>query len=266
MKNELLKRISKIYKIYMAVFSVLFGISIIVCFCHIYLTEPNVGTSTDIYSPERVGFYLQYLSIPFALYVLSIIFGACFYYAHPQKVNENAKPWHTSILRRVKKYNIDDIEDENNKKLLKRNKIIRILTYCFTGAVVFVSLFVICWYLSNKEIYVLDDNIIKRNLDIFIGVLPFILISLIWGIAATFILNIVAKNDIDILKSEKQFKLEKQLKTYVKPKVENTIIRAAQIAVGALAITFIILGVFNGGVRDVFIKAINICTECIGLG
>ena len=181
-------------------------------------------------------------------------------------MNENAKPWHTSILRRVKKYNIDDIEDENNKKLLKRNKIIRILTYCFTGAVVFVSLFVICWYLSNKEIYVLDDNIIKRNLDIVIGVLPFILISLIWGIAATFILNIVAKNDIDILKSEKQFKLEKQLKTYVKPKVENTIIRAAQIAVGALAITFIILGVFNGGVRDVFIKAINICTECIGLG
>ena len=29
---------------------------------------------------------------------------------------------------------------------------------------------------------------------------------------------------------------------------------------------FIIWGVFNGGLYDVFVKAINICTECIGLG
>ena len=28
----------------------------------------------------------------------------------------------------------------------------------------------------------------------------------------------------------------------------------------------IILGVYNGSARDVLIKAINICTECIGLG
>ncbi len=28
----------------------------------------------------------------------------------------------------------------------------------------------------------------------------------------------------------------------------------------------IALGVLNGGMRDVLIKAINICTECIGLG
>lgn len=33
-----------------------------------------------------------------------------------------------------------------------------------------------------------------------------------------------------------------------------------------LAIVFIILGVMNGGARDVLVKAINICTECIGLG
>ena len=35
--------------------------------------------------------------------------------------------------------------------------------------------------------------------------------------------------------------------------------------IGAAA-ALIILGVINGGLRDVFVKAINICTECIGLG
>ena len=34
----------------------------------------------------------------------------------------------------------------------------------------------------------------------------------------------------------------------------------------AAAITLIALGVLNGGMRDVLVKAINICTECIGLG
>ncbi len=34
----------------------------------------------------------------------------------------------------------------------------------------------------------------------------------------------------------------------------------------AAAIVFIVLGAMNGGLRDVLVKAINICTECIGLG
>ena len=50
------------------------------------------------------------------------------------------------------------------------------------------------------------------------------------------------------------------------PKVENTFVWIIRAIVFVIAITFIILGVFNGGVRDVLIKAINICTECIGLG
>ena len=32
------------------------------------------------------------------------------------------------------------------------------------------------------------------------------------------------------------------------------------------AVLFIVLGVMNGGLYDVLVKAINICTECIGLG
>ncbi|MBO7195979.1 MAG: thioredoxin [Clostridia bacterium] len=34
----------------------------------------------------------------------------------------------------------------------------------------------------------------------------------------------------------------------------------------AVAAALVILGIFNGGVSDVFAKAVKICTECIGLG
>ena len=40
----------------------------------------------------------------------------------------------------------------------------------------------------------------------------------------------------------------------------------ARIIVAVLALLLIILGICNGGVSDVLSKAINICTECIGLG
>lgn len=32
------------------------------------------------------------------------------------------------------------------------------------------------------------------------------------------------------------------------------------------AIAFVVLGIFNGSMKDVLVKAINICSECIGLG
>ena len=41
---------------------------------------------------------------------------------------------------------------------------------------------------------------------------------------------------------------------------------AARAAILALAVIFIIAGIHNGGMKDVLIKAINICTECVGLG
>ena len=34
----------------------------------------------------------------------------------------------------------------------------------------------------------------------------------------------------------------------------------------ALAAALIIAGCFDGSVRDVLVKAVNICSECIGLG
>lgn len=37
-------------------------------------------------------------------------------------------------------------------------------------------------------------------------------------------------------------------------------------ALFALALLLVLLGVLNGGARDVLTKAVKICSECIGLG
>ena len=43
-------------------------------------------------------------------------------------------------------------------------------------------------------------------------------------------------------------------------------IRPARLALLALALLLIALGIFQGDLRSVLAKAVNICTECIGLG
>lgn len=43
-------------------------------------------------------------------------------------------------------------------------------------------------------------------------------------------------------------------------------ITVLRVLLALLAAMLLAAGVMNGGMRDVLVKAINICTECIGLG
>lgn len=43
-------------------------------------------------------------------------------------------------------------------------------------------------------------------------------------------------------------------------------LRVARIAVLLIAVIFVVAGIINGSMEDMLIKAINICTECVGLG
>jgi len=59
--------------------------------------------------------------------------------------------------------------------------------------------------------------------------------------------------------------LRKQPKAEPVPVGEKSLL-PARLILAAAAVVLIALGVANGGMRDVLVKAINICTECIGLG
>ena len=50
------------------------------------------------------------------------------------------------------------------------------------------------------------------------------------------------------------------------PLGEGHTVMLARLIIIAIAVAFIIIGIFNGGMADVLGKAVRICTECIGLG
>ena len=43
-------------------------------------------------------------------------------------------------------------------------------------------------------------------------------------------------------------------------------LRRVRIALLVIAVGFIVAGILNGSAEDVLIKAIHLCTECVGLG
>ena len=47
---------------------------------------------------------------------------------------------------------------------------------------------------------------------------------------------------------------------------ENRSVRAVRWGLLAAAVILIIAGILNGSMQDVLIKAVNVCSECIGLG
>ncbi len=72
---------------------------------------------------------------------------------------------------------------------------------------------------------------------------------------------------------QKEIELSRQAPAYTgEPKKMKTFainlrtVSITRIVVLVLALAFIIMGIANGGARDVLIKAVNICTECVGLG
>jgi len=67
------------------------------------------------------------------------------------------------------------------------------------------------------------------------------------------------------IKEEKEAGIQPESRPKVRKKNTNAI-RVLQIAVAIAAVAFIILGVYNGSAKAVLTKAVNICTECVGLG
>ena len=67
--------------------------------------------------------------------------------------------------------------------------------------------------------------------------------------------------------SEKQIALYKQFPPLVeKPDRKNIAVYIVRYGILALSIAVIVYGLVTGGWQDVLTKAVNICTECVGLG
>lgn len=92
-------------------------------------------------------------------------------------------------------------------------------------------------------------------------VAPWVALGLAAAAAASVLSGQSARRELEILKSAPKKSPEPAASTEKKGALP-----VLRIALYAAAFVLLALGVANGGLWDVLVKAVNICTECIGLG
>lgn len=257
-KNELY---DKIYNIAFVTITFILALLFILFAVTIYtkgVKELKTNPTYQIYTREIVEQYLSYIIVPFILWVLVIIFGLVTSYLFPVSKKKNTKLDSILTYERLRK-RVEVNNEETN--LLRRNRKI--------GFIIVSIISLICIILPSRYIFTPSNftgvNSNKDILGLVLNILPFVIIAFI----SLIIYSVYFYKNINL---EIKILLEKQKENKKDPKdnKENffdsplfiNIVRGVILVSG---ITFVILGIFNKGFEDVLIKAINICSECIGL-
>lgn len=262
------EKIQQIYAIVLGLFIAAVGIALVCVAADIYYSNRDTGI---IFTREIVGERLRAFIAPFIILIVAIVAGVIF-----PLCEAKAKFTSEYTAKLLEKKLPDGGEgDEYNVALAnycKLNKL-RIVLWSVTGTLLLgCSVATLCYVLNAANFS--GDDITDEILTMVKNVLPWIASAFVVLIVFALLSGIIAKKRVKEIKAlikhgngekatEQKIAFVAALRKLLSSDITLWVVRAIIFAVG---VTFIVLGALNGGARDVLIKAINICTECIGLG
>ena len=248
------KTIGKILGILLSVSIVVAAICIIIQCLSIY----NSGDKP--YSREAVSLAFSEISV-FVYIFLGLLIINLVYNIFVENVYANKHlVWNSDfIIKSIsKRKDVDKISNESIEKERRTRRIYTVLLYVMLTAGFMCFLI----YALNPANYHQNEiNATMIRMTIAFGI--FIVLPFVYSIIYTFLINKSKEREIDLL-------IELAKDAPPKSEVHNITPRRACTFIKILAVTIcvciILYGLFTGGTADVLTKAINICTECIGLG
>ncbi|MDE6274258.1 MAG: hypothetical protein K2L87_04345 [Clostridiales bacterium] len=270
------KQIRFWYSVFLGVFTVVVGILFIVQAAIIYYDGISPDHVGDIYSREIVGKHLSYIAVPVWMWVAFVIVGAILFavlHAEEKKLPPYKNDYKTLARLRAR-------VPADRAGALQKSQNIRLYVRIGAAAFCLLSAIMSAVYLFNSSHFP-SENLNAEILKMLRHVLPWIAASFVVVVGVAIFEGISVKRELDSVKT-----VLKETGGGVKPAPAeevtvgfkgflNKVNKAlhterarlvARIIVGTVAVVFIGVGIWNGGMGDVLIKAINICTECIGLG
>ncbi len=262
-------KIRLIYSIFLGVFTVAVGLAIICVAADIYYSGKDTGV---IYSRAIVGEKLTALAIPLIFLIAAIILGAVFplYKVKAARAPESTL---TKLQMRIPQSG-EGMEFTAAKNAFKKAAIIRLVAWLVALSVALAGAIATLCYLVNT-VQFSGKDITSEIFKLVKNILPWLCVAFAATIGATVTSGIFANKQIAAAKTmikngdkstvaqKSVFKVIWIIKSVI---AYPAFVWAVRGCVFTLAVVFIILGIINGGANDVLVKAINICTECIGLG
>ncbi|MCH5155728.1 MAG: hypothetical protein J1F69_03895 [Clostridiales bacterium] len=258
-----------IYSIFLGLFTAAVGIAIICVAADIYYSGKGTGV---IYTREIVGERLTKLAIPIIFLIAAIIFGAIF---PLYQVKAKRQPEQTlkKLQAKIPQSGEGD-EFSAAQSAYKKAAVIRLVAWLVAIAVCLAGAIATLCYVVNTAHFAGKD-ITEEIFKLVKNILPWLCAAFAAAIAATVVSGVFASKQVSAAKTmikngEKTGgaqKSEPKFIALIKSLVDKpAFIWSVRGVIFVIAVVFIVLGIVNGGANDVLIKAINICTECIGLG
>lgn len=256
--NELItKRIHRIYSILLSLIIIIAGICLIVSCIQIY----NSGKQP--FSREAVANAFSKIAIPIYICIFMTILGFVLDIFIPNKsdkikniVTKDMTLENLQNKKDLSQCNIDVVSAITIERKRRRFHSTARMVVIFISSVVFLI------YATNSDNFH-QSNINGSMIKAMCILIPCMLISFIYSLFTVIINEKSMTTEIELLKKvpAKETTANDECKCSCDKKL--AIIRFAFLLIG---MGILIYGLATGGTRDVLTKAVNICTECIGLG
>ncbi len=259
------------FSLMLAILTVLVGVVFIGEIADVYYS--SLGTGSPAYTPDALRGHLIAPFVFLFLWIGVAIAAYIVFEVYPTpKARTTSKDDSRTLARlrpRVPEHGSSDafIEARSNILDMRRTRAIvwsAAIAICVAGAIyVFV-------YLINPAHY--HPNALHDDaMNLVRHVISWTAASLVACFAAAGVEMYAVRRELDFAKiaiktGDKSSLPAPHVARPLSKKTRTALLWTVRAAVAAIAISFIVLGVENGGAESVLVKAINICTECIGLG
>ena len=215
------------------------------------LDENGVHIS-NVFSMEDVIRRLKSLAVPLWSAIFLTCISVFIHVQHKHKTTVHALSSENYL--RLLRARVSELPNAS-----RRETRIRLIIRGITALFVLVECVICLTYLLDQSNFSSWDleNVMG---NMMLAISPHVIVSFLVLMAASYAIHRSRLREIEHLKKADKHALPS---TDIKKQVSLWPMRFIMYAI---AVLFIVLGIVNGGLRDVLVKAINICTECIGLG
>ena len=251
-------RLRRIFDILLCLTITIAGICLICSCLSIYYSGEHS------YSRETVAKTFNYIAIPIyiALFFTISSFIVDFFAHEEAKKHPSKKDYKNVIKLLAAKKDLGNCDDTLTSsiakeiKLRKKHSLLRTILLCL-ASVVFLSYALNANNFHQSEI---NDSMIKAMLVL----LPCFAVSFAYSVYVAYSNEKSFQRELDLIKKAPASNNRASDESNANKSEKAVVI--SKIIILLLSFAVIIYGLVAGGTADVLTKAINICTECIGLG